>query len=188
MAGLTTKALTINGGVGNDTITFSGSGSLGALNLTLGAGSNSASFTGLIGSFTASAFNFTSTSSMAETDTLTLARVQVLGKFDARFGAGASALQIDNSSIGSLFTVDTASGADTVNLDTLDAGTGVVLAKAATLTLGEGDDLLVLGGPGTGQLLTAKSTFKADAGPGTNTLTNAMTNIFAKTPVFTSFA
>lgn len=54
-------------------------------------------------------------------------------------------------------------------------------------TLGEGNDMLVIGGNGTTQLLTTRSTFRADGGAGADTLTNSTNNIFAKEPEFIGF-
>jgi len=111
----------------------------------------------------------------------------VLGKFNVKFGDGAGLFQVNDSSFGSLVTVDTGGGADTITIDTLLTGTGVVFNKSAVLTLGEGNDILTIGGNGTTQLLTTNSKFRADGGNGTDTLTNSANNIFAKEPEFIGF-
>jgi hypothetical protein len=184
----TTKSFAITGGTGGDTVFVSGNANLGAVNFSLGAGNNLTSFEGEPGFFLiARTFAFTSTSGTAEADTLNIARLQVLGKFDAKFGDAQSSLQLNDSSIGSIFSVDTGAGMDTVNIDTLDRGTGVTLAKPTTILLGEGNDTLILGGNSASQLLTTKSKFRADGGAGTNTVANSPTNIFAKDPVFENF-
>lgn len=192
LLGLATSGLKVTSGAGSDSVLFNALGSLGAVVLDLGAGSNSASIRAFIPTFTdpltAKSLSFTSASGPVETDNFDLAGVQVLGKLNATFGAGVSTLTIDDSLVGGLFTVDTGAGADIVNLDTGATGFGVVLAKAATLQLGDGEDLLVLGGNGLSSLLMAKAAFTADGGIGTNTLTNAAGNVFAQLPVFTNFA
>jgi hypothetical protein len=183
---LFTKSLVFNGGTGSDNLSLAGDGNLGVVNLDLGAGNNTALFNGVAGFLSARTFTFSSASTV-DGDALGLARVQVLGKFNAKFGGGASLLQLNDSIFGSVFTVDTGAGGDTVNIDTLGISGGVILNKSALLTLGDGSDILVLGGNGTTQLLTARSKFRADGGPGSDTLTNSPNNIFAKEPEFIDF-
>jgi hypothetical protein len=183
---LFTRSLIITGGTGSDSLTLDGVGNLGVVNLNLGAGNNSAMFVGTFGFLTARTFTFSSASTV-DIDALSLALVQVLGKFNAQFGAGTSLFLLNDSIIGSVFTVDTGAGGDTVNIDTQNTGAGVLLAKSAILTLGEGNDVLTIGGNGTTQLLTTKSRFRADGGNGSDTLTNSPNNIFAKEPEFIDF-
>jgi hypothetical protein len=184
-----TKKFSFTGGSGQDTISLVGaSNNLGAVALTLGAGVNAATLSGGgAGTMMLSSLSFTSTSAAADTDSLTLARVLVSGKLDAKLGAGISALTIDDSTFGNLFMIDTGAGADTVKIDNGATNTGTVLVKAAVLNLGDGDDLLILGGNGTTSLLKTKAAFSADGGTGSNTLNNDGGNVFAKDPVFTNF-
>ena len=75
-----------------------------------------------------------------------------------------------------------------MEIDTAATNAGTVLLKAATIKLGDGDDTLILGGNGTSSLLTTKAIISADAGTGTNTLTNDDAgNVFAKAPKFLNF-
>lgn len=178
------KSFAITGGTGKDTISLSGNGSLGKTTLALGAGINSATLSGTALPLAMVSLDFTSTSTTGQADSLTLARVLVAGKLNAKFGADVSTLQIDDSVIGGTFDVATGAGADLVKLDTATTNTGTILVKAATLKLGEGADSLILGGNSTSALLTTKSTFTADGEAGMNTLTNPASNIFAKAPVF----
>lgn len=179
------KALTITGGSGPDNVEISGSGSLGAVNVSLGAGSN---FTALSGNSVAlglSSLNYTSASDGMATDTLLLARIQVLGKSNTEFGAGSSTLKIDDSVFGGPFTADTGAGGDFVSIDTEDSNASTILTKPVTIILGDGDDMLTLGGAdAVSTIVNAKAAFKADGGSGMNTLTNSAGNIFAKDPVF----
>jgi hypothetical protein len=186
-SGLFTKSLVIIGGAGGDNLSLNGDGNLGVLKLDLGAGNNSALFVGVTGFVTAKTFTFSSATDVVDSDAFRLERVQVLGKFNAKFGSGASLVQLDDSIFGSVFTLDTGAGGDTVNIDTLGGNGDVVLNKSALLTLGDGSDILILGGNGTTQLLTAKSRFRADGGAGSDTLTNSPNNIFAKEPEFIGF-
>jgi hypothetical protein len=185
-SGLFTKSLIITGGSGGDNLSLSGDGNLGVVNLSFDTGNNTALFNGAFGFLTFKAFTFSSTST-TDSDAIGLARVQVLGKFNAKYGGGTSLFQVNDSIFGSVLTVDTGAGGDTINIDTLNSGTGVVFTKSAVLTLGEGNDMLTIGGNGTTQLLTTKSKFRADGGNGSDTLTNSANNIFAKEPEFISF-
>lgn len=74
-----------------------------------------------------------------------------------------------------------------MKIDTAATFLPTVFAKAVTILLGEGDDTLNLGATGPGSYLSTKSTFSADGGAGTNTLTSDTENVFAKTPTFTNF-
>jgi large repetitive protein len=183
-----TKALTITSGSGTDSVNLAGSGNLGAVKLTLGGGINNASLTGTAVPLALSSFAFTSDTAAEETDSLVLARVRVLGKFNATLGASVSTLKIDDSVVEGSFKADTGAGADIVLIDTVDSNAGTILVKAVSLLLGEGSDSMTLGGNGTSQLLIAKSTFRAEGGAGTNTLTNHVDNQFAREPVFVDFA
>lgn len=182
-----TKGLKVTGGDGADTVLLSGSGNLGAVALTLGAGANSATLGGDVVPLAIASLSYAFTSAADTTDGLMLARIISAGKVSAKFGAGESALRIEDSIIGGPFDVDTGAGDDLVEVDTANGYTGTVLTKAATIKLGDGDDTLTLGGNGTSSLLTAKATFSADGGAGTNTLTDGPDNIFAKTPKFLTF-
>jgi len=183
---LTAKSFTLTGGVGQDTVDLGGSGSLGTVSLTLGAGKNAATFEGSTFPLTLSALAYISASGATDPDSLTLDHVGVTGKLDAKFGAGISTLLIDDSIIGGTLKADTGAGADVAKLDTGATNAGTVLAKAVSLILGDDADMLILGGNGTSSLLTTKSTFFADGGVGTNTLTNDAGNVFAKAPTFVS--
>lgn len=185
-ANLSTSGFTIIGGVGEDVVNLSGSGNAGAVSLALGAGKNTAAFTGSTFPLALSSLSFTSISGAADDDGLTLDRVALTGKLDAKFGAGISTLLIDDSTIGGTLKADTGAGADVVKLDTGATNAGTVLAKAVSLILGDDADMLILGGNGTSSLLTTKATFFADGGGGSNTLTNDAGNVFAKTPTFVS--
>lgn len=186
-ANLVTKGFSITAGSGADSVLLNGSGNLGAVTLTLGAGANTAAITGGAAPLALGSLVYGSTSAAADADGLSLARLIVAGKVDAKFGAGASTLSVDDSIIGGTFNAETGAGADMVKIDTTDSYTGTVLAKAVTLKLGDDNDVLTLGGNGTSELVTTKATFTADGGTGTNTLTNDMANVFAKAPVATGF-
>jgi len=186
-ANLVTKGVSITGGSGADSVALSGSGNLGAVVLTLGAGANTAAITGGAAPLALGSLVYGSASAAADADGLSLARLIVAGKVDAKFGAGVSTFLVDDSIVGGTFNAETDAGADVVKIDTTDSYTGTVLAKAVTLKLGDDSDTLVLGGNGTSELVTTKAAFTADGGAGTNTLTNDMANVFAKTPVTTGF-
>jgi len=187
VANFVTKTFIVTGGAGGDTVALTGSGNLGAVNLSLGPGANSAGISGGVTSLGIASLSFTSTSAAGDADSLILSRVTATGNFSAKFGADASTLQIDDTVIGGTFFADTGAGSDLVKIDTGATNTGTILAKAVTISLGDGDDTLVLGGNGTSSLLTTKSTFHSDGGTGSNTLTNDAGNVFAKPPVFVSF-
>jgi hypothetical protein len=187
-ANTVSKSLTVTGGDGADSLEFGGTGSLGAVNLSLGAGANSAGFGGQTVPLALSSLKFDSESDGMTTDNLALARVQVLGKLDATFGSGVSTLKIDDSVIDGPFTADTGAGGDFVLIDIDDSNAATNLSKPVNIILGEGDDALTLGGNNVGSsLVKTKSTFKADGGAGTNMLTNSPSNTFAKDPVFEGF-
>ncbi len=185
---LVTKSLSVTGGSGTDAVFLPvTTGNLGAVTLALGAGANSAIITGGAAPLALASLVYTSTGAAADADSLTLARLIVSGKLDAKFGAGASTFLVDDSTIGNTFNAETGAGADMVKIDTTDTYTGTVFTKAATLHLGDDDDTLVLGGNGTSELVTAKSTFTVDGGTGTNTLTDGPGNIYAKPLASTGF-
>ncbi|MHA3772964.1 beta strand repeat-containing protein [Verrucomicrobiota bacterium sgz303538] len=183
-----TKSLKVTGGDGADLVTLGGSGNFGAVALTLGAGANSAILSGGVVPLAIASLSFVSTGAADTADSLTLARIISAGNLSANFGAGASTLRINDSTIGGSSDADTGAGGDLVEIDAAATNAGTVLVKAATIKLGDGDDTLILGGNGTSSLLTTKSTFSADGGSGTNTLTNGAGNVLAKDPKFLSFA
>lgn len=180
------KSVSVTGGSGTDNVVFVGTGKLGAVDLSLGAGINTTALVGQTVPLAISSLTVVSESTGTDVDGLTLARVQVLGKFAAAFGANTSNLKIDDSVIGGPVTVDTGDGNDFVLIDVDDSNAGTLLAKPVNIVLGEGDDALSLGGMGASRQVTTKSTFTADGGSGTNTLVNDDDNVFAKDPVFTS--
>lgn len=185
---LVTKKFSVTGGSGADTVSLVGAGNnLGAVSLALGDGVNAATLKGAAGQLQLASLSFISTSAAANTDSLTLARIVITGKVDAKFGAAATAVTVDDSTFGNLFTIDTGAGSDMVKLDNGATNTGSLFAKAVDLKLGDGDDLLILGGNGSSSVIRAKATFTADSGTGSNTLNNDAGNVFAKEPVFIGF-
>jgi|GEM_PF-1759167 len=178
------------GGAGNDTINFNGQGSLGAAVIDMGDGNNTAAFAGGDRPLAFASLTYTSASLAAESDGLILAKVQVLGKLDAQFGAGVSNFTTDNSIYGGTVNVVTGAGNDTVVLDTAPlTGYATTFAKAVTIDLGDNDDGFAVGGDQDAlSFIITKATFKVDGGSGTNTKTFDETkSILAKPPTYLGF-
>ena len=177
------------GGAGDDSINFNGQGSLGAAVIDMGDGDNTAGFVGGDRPLTFSSLTYTSASIAGEFDGLLLAKVQVLGKLDAQFGAGNSSFTTDDSLFNGPVNIATGAGADAVVLDTAPTGYATTFAKAVTIDLGDDADSFTVGGTPDLSFIIAKSTFKVDGGGGTNTKTFDETkSILAKTPTYLGFA
>lgn len=184
---LNALAFKVVGGAGNDIIDFAATGSLGAVTAQLRAGQNQVRFDAGDDRLGIKSLHFTSESLAGSNDGLQLFNVQMSGALIARLGAGASNVDIRDSSFGGTFNLSTDAGADMVGLDPAASGVGVVLAKAAVIDLGADNDVLTIGGNSTSALLTTRSTFRANGGDGTDTLVNPTSNIYKKEPEFIGF-
>lgn len=189
MVNFTTKALTVVGG--DDSTTFdlqSSGGTLGVVKVNNGPGALSMTLGGSVVPLAIASLDFTSTSSAVESDTLTLSRVVVAGKLNAKFGEGDSQFETTDSIFKNAVAIDTGAGNDEVWLDTLGSVVSyvpTVFTGPVSILLGADDDKLTIGSSDPYQIVTTKGTFTADGGTGTNTLNNGNQNVFAQTPVFT---
>lgn len=176
------------GGAAVDGISIQGSGIIGPITGDFGAGANALLLERTDAPLVVKSINVTSTALAGEADTATLTGVQITGSTSLRLGAGDTAVTIDDTLFGGALDLRTGAGADTVKIDTLLTKIAATITKAAaTIDLGDDADTLDLGaGDQTTRLITL-ATFTAAGGSGTNTLTNPVTNVFAKPPTFTGF-
>lgn len=184
---LITSGFKVTGGAGNDNIDFAATGSIGAITMELGAGTNIVRFEGAEDRLAIKSVNFVSTALGGQTDALFLFHVNLTGALIARMGAGVSNVDLRDSLFGGAVDFSTGAGMDDVRFDAFPSRTGVIFAKPVVVDLGEDNDSLVLGGNSTSALITTRSTFRANGGNGTDTLTNPASNIFKVDPEFTSF-
>lgn len=184
---VTAGSLKLTGGSGSDFMELAVSGNLGVVTMELGAGENRPEIFGLDKPVAIKALSLVSGSLTGEADSLTLVGIQMSGALTARFGAGSSDVYIQDGFIGGVVDVQTGAGADLVRFDTEPSGSGLALAKPVLIDLGDDSDQLLLGGNGVSAFVTARSTFRAEAGGGLDTFTNPPSNVFKKTPEFIGF-
>lgn len=143
---LNIATLQVTGGVGTDVVNFSGAGQIGTVALSLGAGSSFVNFSGnRDGLKIAKALTITTPSiASADTDSLTLANLTLVGPTKIKQGVGVGSVTIDNVLAGA-FSLDTSSGNDTIVLETNDTGIVSIFTGAAAFLLGSGTNSFTIG-------------------------------------------
>jgi hypothetical protein len=187
LTGVTTKSFQITGNSGDSNVAISADGSLGATVLHLGSGNNSCSITGADELLNIASIDYSSTAGAADAAALILAQVQVAGKVNATFGDSGSTLQADASFFGGAVTATAGNGADSILFASQDSASPTFFKGAVSITLGNGGNTVDLGGADPTEQVAALSTFVVNGGTGVNSLSNPVTNVFAKKPVFTHF-
>jgi hypothetical protein len=165
-------SLSYTGGAGVDTFVANLGGSItGPMRLDMGTGNNTAQITG--NSLTtalslARGLDFRSDAPAASTDTVNLANVIIRGKTSITMGNGASNVSIENFVMDSL-ALDTAGGADVVEIETAASGRASVFNGSVRILLGDGDDALTIGDNSDQAKADFRKRVLIDGGDGTDT-------------------
>jgi len=107
--------------------------------------------------------------------------------FTLQLGANNDAVYIDNALFKGAVSIDTADGADRVEIESQSSnGVGTQFNAPVKISLGNDDDEIKIGFDAD-DFVTTLASLTIDGGAGTNTLTNSGTNDFASPPNLTGF-
>jgi hypothetical protein len=178
-------SMQLTGGAGNDVVSISAEGQIGATTLALGAGGSNISIQGQHDGLTINgALNITAASAAsADNDYLTLANLIVTGATTIVQGAGAGFVTIDNI-LAAAVSINTGAGNDSINFETSNSGIVSLITGAVNILLGSGNDTVTIGN----NAVLAKASFTKAVkitGGSENDVFNDFGNIYVVPSVFT---
>jgi hypothetical protein len=178
------RNLAFTGDDGADAVSVEADGVIkGSVNFSLGgatSGVQSAElrgFAGLLYSLRVmGGLTVDATGEAATTDFLRITHVSVAKAASLAFGNGVSDVDIDNLNALDTLTIDTRGGADSVRIETDGVYGTSLFKKAATISLGEGDDALRIGEDSRNNRVMIMALLTVNGGAGINTANNIETD------------
>lgn len=178
-----TGGITFDGGTEADSFTIEADGKIkGSVSILMGAADEGvqavevAGFSGLSsglkiqGGLTVDAIGATAM------DVFRLTNVAISKAVSLSFGNGVSDVDIDNLSAAAAVTINTAGGADDLRIET-DAVYGISqFRQSATISMGDGDDLLRIGKDSRNNRVAILGTLSVDGGSGDDTRNDIAAN------------